>query len=241
MLAEHQKGRKYFSEAVIWKLAFELCSAVSYLHSKSIIHRDLKTNNVFLTYDHTVKLGDLGEAKAFSTDTLEPTKAGTPLYMSPELVQRQPYCSKVDTWALGCILYQVAALRPPFRGDNLIQLGVDIVKTDPPTLPKFYSQRLRTMVMLMLTKKRQGRPTVGQVLGSFPPSVTGRFQPEKGRQTPVVQKRPDSLPRIDQSFSKETESSVSPFRERNQTLTLTYTRHVSNRKRCTIRDIRGLI
>lgn len=65
----------------------ELSSALNHLHENNIIHRDIKTLNVFLTREKHVKLGDLGVSKIFNSDTaLQGTRVGTPLYLAPELV-----------------------------------------------------------------------------------------------------------------------------------------------------------
>lgn len=58
---------------------------------------------------------------------LQATRVGTPLYLSPELIQHSPYDFKVDIWAVGCAIYHLAAFEPPFKGDNLIVLGNNIV------------------------------------------------------------------------------------------------------------------
>ena len=106
------------------------------MHENNIIHRDIKALNVFLTKDRKVKLGDLGVSKIFNSDTaMQGTRVGTPLYLSPELVQHQPYDFKVDVWALGCVIFYMASLEPPFQGENLIALGYSIVNRAPKALP----------------------------------------------------------------------------------------------------------
>ena len=134
---------------MIWEMAKELSSALQHIHENNIIHRDIKTLNVFLTKDKKIKvffiflydkLGDLGVSKIFNSDiALQGTRVGTPLYLAPELVQHHPYDYKVDIWALGCVIFHMAALEPPFHGDNLISLGYNIVNKAPKGLPPQYS------------------------------------------------------------------------------------------------------
>jgi NIMA (never in mitosis gene a)-related kinase len=115
MLKEQRTRRKYFSEKDIWDYAFQICQAVEYLHSKNIIHRDIKCLNIFLNEERQIKLGDLGVSKIVSSAHMQQdTRVGTTLYLSPEIVKQQPYDFKVDVWAIGCALYHLAQLEPPF-------------------------------------------------------------------------------------------------------------------------------
>lgn len=90
------------------------------MHSQSILHRDLKTLNIFLTKDNKIKIGDLGVAKIL--DNIEKdfatSKVGTPYYLSPEVCEDRPYNSKSDIWSLGCILYELCTLKHPFEAKN---------------------------------------------------------------------------------------------------------------------------
>ena len=93
--------------------------------------------NVFLCKNGKVKIGDLGVAVILSKmEQLRMTRVGTPLYLAPEMIKKKKYGVKVDVWAIGCVVYQLACLKPPFYGDNLIQLGFNICSLDPPELPK---------------------------------------------------------------------------------------------------------
>lgn len=99
------------------------------MHSINIIHRDIKCLNMLITKDNVIKIGDLGVSKiALSKNALHCTRVGTPLYLSPEVIKNIPYDFKIDIWSIGCSLYHMAALTPPFTGDNLIVLGNNIVK-----------------------------------------------------------------------------------------------------------------
>jgi NIMA (never in mitosis gene a)-related kinase len=83
--------------------------ALEHLHSKNIMHRDIKCLNIFLSENKKIKIGDLGVSKIVSSSfAMQDTRVGTPLYLSPELVKQQPYDFKVDIWAVGCALYHLA-------------------------------------------------------------------------------------------------------------------------------------
>jgi len=90
------------------------------MHSHRVLHRDIKPANIFLTLDGTVKLGDLGLGRFLSDNTLEAfSKVGTPLYMSAEVLKGSGYDAKSDVWSLGCVLYELAMLRSPFKEQGL--------------------------------------------------------------------------------------------------------------------------
>ena len=85
--------------------------ALAYVHGRKVIHRDIKTQNVFLTSSNTVKVGDFGISKVLESTTQKAmTVVGTPYYMAPEACLSEPYTSKSDVWALGCIVYELCTL-----------------------------------------------------------------------------------------------------------------------------------
>lgn len=119
---------KSLPEDVIRSIAQQLVSALHYLHSNRIIHRDMKPQNILISHTGVVKLCDFGFARAMRENTLMTSIKGTPLYMSPELVQEQPYNNTVDLWSLGVILYELFVGQPPFFTNNLVSLIKLIVR-----------------------------------------------------------------------------------------------------------------
>ena len=115
---KNNKG-KTFAETQIMEWFVQMCLALYYLHDKKILHRDLKTQNIFLR-NTRVKLGDFGIAKVLdSTQQFTNTCIGTPYYMSPELFKYKPYSYKSDIWALGCVLYEMCNLKHAFDAQSL--------------------------------------------------------------------------------------------------------------------------
>jgi NIMA (never in mitosis gene a)-related kinase len=161
-----RRGRKYFSEDEVLHDFIQLALAIKYIHDRKILHRDLKTQNIFMTKDGRVKLGDFGIARVLErTFQLCRTQIGTPYYLSPEICEGKNYNSKTDIWSLGCILYELCTLKHAFEGCNMNGLLVNIVRGKFAPIPaQYYSKDLRSLVDAMLTKDPQFRPTINQIL-----------------------------------------------------------------------------
>jgi len=120
---------KLLTESKIWKFFVEMCLGLQYLHANKILHRDVKTINMFLTKDDRIKIGDLGVAKMLNqTANFAHTVVGTPYYLSPELCEEKPYNHKSDIWSLGCVLYELCTLKHPFESNNQGALILKIVR-----------------------------------------------------------------------------------------------------------------
>jgi NIMA (never in mitosis gene a)-related kinase len=151
-----QEDEVSFPEKQIWRYIFQIANALQHMHSKRIMHRDLKPANIFIDNDGDLKVGDLGLSRQLSSQTFEAfSRVGTPLYMSPEVLQGKGYDWKSDVWSMGCIAYELCALRSPFRSSdkenlNLYELFQRISKGDFPPPPERYSQELRSIVVGML-------------------------------------------------------------------------------------------
>lgn len=187
--AKRESG-EYFSEKQIMWWFVQMCLAMSYLHKTArVLHRDLKTQNIFLTRNQqVVKLGDFGIAKVLSdTGTMKSmasTVIGTPFYMSPELCESKPYNHKSDVWALGCVLYEMATLRHAFGSASLGALVLKILRgTYPPIDETRYSANFRGMVDWMLQSDPENRPSVEDIIHtSWVSRLIKWFQSESGAQ-----------------------------------------------------------
>lgn len=160
-----EAGTTLFPEEQIIDWFVQISLAVKHCHDKKILHRDLKTQNIFLMKNGTIKLGDFGIARTLqSTMELAKTAIGTPYYLSPEICQGKGYNVKSDIWSLGCILYELCTLKHPFDANNINALVMRIVRKRPAPIPSCYSPRLAELVTRMLEKLPKKRPNINEIL-----------------------------------------------------------------------------
>ncbi|KFZ64720.1 Serine/threonine-protein kinase Nek4, partial [Antrostomus carolinensis] len=161
---KEQKG-KLLPENQVVEWFVQIAMALQYLHEKHILHRDLKTQNVFLTRTNIIKVGDLGIARVLENQyDMASTLIGTPYYMSPELFSNKPYNYKSDVWALGCCVYEMATLKHAFNAKDMNSLVYRIIEGKLPPMPKDYSSQLVEIIRTMLSKKPEERPSVKRIL-----------------------------------------------------------------------------
>ena len=158
------KKRLKFRENTIWSILIQMIEGLRFLHNNNIIHRDLKSANIFLMKNGTVKIGDLNVSKV-TGNGMAKTQTGTPYYASPEIWQDKGYDNKTDIWSIGCIIYEMAALRPPFKGTSLINLYQNIKKgVYPPISNKIYSNELSKIIAKLLVVDPKKRPSCDEIL-----------------------------------------------------------------------------
>ena len=160
-----ERGPSKFCEEQIIDWFTQICLAVKYLHDRKIIHRDIKPGNIFLDKKGVVKLGDFGLAKYLpNTQAFAKTATGSPYYLPPEICKGEQYNMSADIWSLGCVLYELCALKRPFSGTNIRDIMASIVHIHSPRIPMVYSKELSDIVASMLQKDPSKRPSINQLL-----------------------------------------------------------------------------
>ena len=157
------RTRERLDENLIWSYFIQMLEGIAHLHSKSILHRDLKTANMFLTMDGHVKIGDLNVSK-LAKQGMAATQIGTPYYMSPEIFRGKPYNDKSDIWALGCILYELTTLAVPFKGRDIDELARRVQTGYYARIPSSYSKELDAVIRACLKLNPAHRPSAAQML-----------------------------------------------------------------------------
>ncbi|KAI7900735.1 camp-dependent protein kinase 6 [Cokeromyces recurvatus] len=128
-LFSYLRKSKKFSNDVARFYAGEVLLAIAYLHSKNVIYRDLKPENLLLDAHGHIKITDFGFAKIVPDITW--TLCGTPDYLAPEIIQTKGYGKAADYWALGVLIFEMLAGYPPFYDDNQFKLYEKILTTQP--------------------------------------------------------------------------------------------------------------
>lgn len=163
-----KKNNDYIGEDLIWRIFSQLCLALRHCHKKTpnpVIHRDIKPANVFIGDKNKVKLGDFGLSKILVNDSMYAyTNVGTPYYMSPEQINEERYNHKSDVWSLGCIIYETAALKPPFQAENYLALAVKIKEGKIGKIPNHYSEDLQSVIEQMLKVDPSKRPSIEDLI-----------------------------------------------------------------------------
>ncbi|CAJ0968095.1 unnamed protein product [Ranitomeya imitator] len=170
LIAKCTKERQYLEEDFIVRVFAQVALALKDCHKRSdgghtVLHRDLKPANIFLDAKKNVKLGDFGLARILHHDTsFAKTFVGTPYYMSPEQMNRMSYNEKSDIWSLGCLLYELCALSPPFTAFNQKELAEKIKIGKFRRIPYRYSEELNQTLTKMLNLKDYLRPSIEEIL-----------------------------------------------------------------------------
>ncbi|XP_072879711.1 serine/threonine-protein kinase Nek11 isoform X3 [Chlorocebus sabaeus] len=166
-IQEYKEAGKIFPDNQIIEWFIQLLLGVDYMHERRILHRDLKSKNIFLK-NNLLKIGDFGVSRLLmGSCDLATTLTGTPHYMSPEALKHQGYDTKSDIWSLACILYEMCCMNHAFAGSNFLSIVLKIVEGDTPSLPERYPKELNAIMESMLNKNPSLRPSAIEIL-KFP-------------------------------------------------------------------------
>ncbi|KAJ8280650.1 hypothetical protein GJAV_G00057340 [Gymnothorax javanicus] len=156
-----------FSVDMVLSWFAQMCSGAKHIHDKHVLHRDLKSKNIFLTGNGTVKLGDFGSACALnSSKAYAYSYVGTPYYVSPEIWDNKPYNNKSDVWSLGCVLYELCTLHHPFQARSWKSLILKVCRGAYPPLPSHLPYELHYLIKHMFRTNPRDRPSINTILSS---------------------------------------------------------------------------
>ena len=146
-----------------WKIFIQMVRGLKSLHDLKILHRDLKSANIFLFSDGTAKIGDLNVSKV-AQKGLGYTQTGTPYYASPEVWNENPYDNKSDIWSLGCVTYEMLTLHPPFRAKDMEELYNKVIKGQFKKIGSKYSEDMNEIIGFLLKVNPRDRPNCDEIL-----------------------------------------------------------------------------
>ena len=194
---EKQKKTKHLlQENLIWKFFIKITLGLADIHKLKILHRDLKSLNIFLKQENDVRVGDLGVAKVLNHTFFAKTFIGTPYYLSPEICEDKPYNDKSDVWALGCILYELCTYQHPFNSRSQGGLILKILNDSPKPINNCYSKDLKNLVNIILDKDYHKRPSCQDILKM-------NFVIDKAKNLGIYDDIKDSFPDIETSCSND--------------------------------------
>lgn len=162
-----RRSKQRLAEAVVVKWLTQALLALKYMHDNRLLHRDLKPENILLTSRNggDLRITDFGLSRVLeATAAVARTQVGTPYFIAPEVCLERPYASHADVWSLGCITYEMCALRVPFDGANISEVVRSITREQPPPLPSCYSAFLRQTCLAMLIKDPEVRPSASDLI-----------------------------------------------------------------------------
>ena len=158
------KNGMYMEECVIWNVLVQILNGVNYLHKKGIIHRNLKSKNIFLNNQKLVKISDFEASCVVENNKMITGQVGTPFFTAPEIWNEEPYNYKCDIWSIGCIIYEMTSLTLPFKGDTIESLYENIISKNFKPIPDFYSEDLKKIISFMLIFDPSERPSTDLLL-----------------------------------------------------------------------------
>lgn len=167
-LFHHLRREKKFSEERTRFYAAEIISAITYLHERGIVYRDLKPENVLLGRDGHVVVTDFGLAKeGLDGEKRTETRAGTPEYLAPEVIKGEKYTKSVDWWAVGILVYEMITGAPPFYDGDIQKLFHKITAGDV-VIPESVSDDASDFLLKLLTRDPSKRLSDPQKIKSHP-------------------------------------------------------------------------
>lgn len=147
----HFKRSTCFPEYELWSAMIQCLCGLKALHDLNVMHRDIKCANIIISGKGECKLADFNVSKVVNQkEGFLYTQTGTPYYASPEVWKDRPYDFKSDIWSLGCVLYEMASLRPPFKAQDMNGLYKKVVSAQYPPISSRYSNDFREIISMML-------------------------------------------------------------------------------------------
>ena len=223
LLFDYKFDGDYFKEKRILNWLFQVCLALIYLQKNEIIHRDIKPSNIFLMVDDTIKLGDFGISKKVSISSDIKIFIGTPIYTSPEIINKIDFSFKTDIWSLGVTFLHLISLKVPFLGyedgsvyENILNrnLNPDILNKEKngfkEYITKKYSKELLDLVARMISINPDDRPDAKDILNQniIKQRMQSYLQENKFNENEAINNIKEINEQIKEKFDKNNEKDI---------------------------------
>ena len=160
-LLTYVRRRRKLKEDVAKHVFRQICEGLFYCHSKNILHRDIKLDNILLTSEGYVKICDFGVSKMVKPDEMMTEQCGTPAYIAPEVFENKGYTGYLsDVWSAGVVLYAMLFGTVPFKASNMSELQKQITKGSPPFKEQEVSAEALDLVKGIMEKDPSKRLTI---------------------------------------------------------------------------------
>ena len=210
IIKHNRKNNQYFSEDLIWKIFSQVASALYACHTHKdgkILHRDIKPSNIFIDQENNIKLGDFGLSRILNSDiSFAVSRVGTPYYMSPEQIDNIKYNEKSDIWSLGCFLYELTTLHPPFEATTHLNLAKKIKSGKFENIPNMYSNNLCKVINMMMNIDQNLRPNIKEIISI--PEISMRIKEKKIKDNIKKLKKMENELEMRENNLKEKEESL---------------------------------
>ena len=210
LIKRNRKTKQYFSEDIIWKIFSQVVSALYACHTHKegkILHRDIKPSNIFIDQENNIKLGDFGLSRVLNKDiSFAVSRVGTPYYMSPEQIDEIKYNEKSDIWSLGCFLYELTTLHPPFEAHTHLNLALKIKSGKVEKIPSMYSENLCKLISTLMNIDQNVRPNIKEIMAI--PEISLRIKEKKIKENLKKLKKMENELKIRELNTKEKEEQL---------------------------------
>ena len=165
-LSNFIKLERGLNEGVIAYIMRESLKGLEFLHKNHTIHRDIKCENIFISNEGEIKIGDFGLSAQLTQERRDRnTLAGSPMWMAPEILAKIHYGIASDIWSLGVSCYEIATgINPYFMCKNLVQLEQAVIYGPEPRLNRNRSREFREFMKSCLQKQPDQRKTCTELL-----------------------------------------------------------------------------
>lgn len=161
----HLSNKSDFNEAQIAYITKEILTGVAYLHTLNRLHRDIKSDNILYNLQGDIKISDFGFSTQITADELLKTSMiGTPSWMAPEIVAGEGYSNKVDIWAVGVLIFELAEKKLPFHGANTMEILCNTRNLPCPELSEKWGLEMKEFYKLCFEKNPELRSAASELL-----------------------------------------------------------------------------